>query len=208
MAKLKLEGSPSLAIPRNSEIDMAASNFTKCLAFVLESEGGYSNSKFDPGHETQEGVTQAVYTAWRAGEHLAPKPVRGIEMTEVEAIYENQYWSAVHADDLPRGLDYCVFDAAVNSGPIQAVEWLQRALSLNVDGHYGIITAHAVKAIADASAHKVAGEKDALELIDAYDMVRLGFMHRLRTWTVFGKGWYARVNLVTSRAKIMVGVAA
>ena len=42
--------------------------------------------------------------------------VKFISEDETKAIYKFQYWDRVQGDFLPRGLDYAVFDFAVNSG--------------------------------------------------------------------------------------------
>ena len=110
-------------------------NFAKALALVLQSEGGKVDLKADPGHRTNAGVTQAVFTAWLAKQGKPSRDVYLITAAEVSAIYRTQYADVVHFDDLPAGLDYAVFDAAVNSGPVEAARWLQDAIGVTKDGH-------------------------------------------------------------------------
>lgn len=167
------------------------SNFTKALALVLRHEGGYSNHPQDPGGATMRGVTQRVYDAYRRRTKKPTRPVRSIDDKELQDIYKKQYWDAVAADGLPSGLDYAMFDYAVNSGPTRATKDLQRVLGERVDGHVGQILLDAV------------AEHDMADTVDALCDRRLAFLKRLRTWKVFGRGWSHRVEDVRARAKKM-----
>lgn len=160
---------------------MAASSFGAALARVLRHEGGFSDHPADPGGPTQKGVTQRVYDAYRARKGQPARSVRLLEEAELVEIYRRQYWDAVRADDLPAGLDYAVFDAAVNSGPAQAGKWLQRAAGVSDDGQVGALTLAAV----------AAGDPARLAA-DVCDR-RLAMLRTLRTWPVFGRGWGRRV---------------
>ena len=165
--------------------------FSPALAAVLVHEGGFSNHPRDPGGATMKGVTQRVYDGFRKRHNVAPRSVALISTTEIAAIYRGQYWDAIKGDSLPPGVGYAVFDGAVNSGPAQAVKWLQRALRMNmVDGNLGDATLAAVNAHLDHD-----------RLIADMLALRLAFMKRLKTWDAFGKGWSARVRDVQKRAQ-------
>lgn len=166
-------------------------NFASSLAAVLVHEGGYVNDPQDPGGATNKGVTQRVYDDWRRSRGLAPRSVRSLEQAEVEAIYRKLYWDAVRGDDLPSGIDYCVFDFAVNSGPPRAVRYLQRAVGVADDGKIGPMTLAAVKA------------KPACETIAAVSAARLAFLGQLPTFSRFGRGWTARCGEVGLKAAEM-----
>jgi lysozyme family protein len=162
---------------------MTAQNYAPALTRVLVHEGGYSNHPKDPGGATMKGVTQRVYDAYRTRRGEPHRSVREIEKVELQAIYRKQYWDAVKADSLPSGIDYAVFDGAVNSGPSQAVKWLQRALgTVKVDGVVGEATLAAVEAYPDHD-----------RLIGLMLGRRLAFLEALHTWPTFGRGWSARV---------------
>lgn len=163
--------------------------FAAALSLVLASEGGFVNSRFDPGGATCKGVTQRVYDAYRRLRGLAPMSVRYISTADASAIYQRQYWAAVAGDELPAGVDYLIFDEAVNSGPVRAVKDLQAALGVKADGHLGAITMAALLAVNDRAG-----------LINRVCDIRLGFMRRLATWPVFGKGWSNRVAAVRANA--------
>lgn len=167
-------------------------NFDKSLALVLKSEGGYSNNPRDKGGVTMRGVTQAVYDDWRRRNGLEPRSVKNIEMVEIVAIYRSGYWNPIRADDLPSGVDYCLFDFAFNSGVLRAARYLQQAVGVQVDGMIGPQSVKAAKAA------------DARELIDRICDDRLAFLRRLSNFDAFGRGWTRRVSDVREAAKAMV----
>lgn len=103
---------------------MAAERYSDALSRVLVHEAGYVNDPRDPGGATMKGVTQRTYDGYRKRNGLALRPVRQITPTEVGEIYRRSYWAAIHGDTLPAGVDYVVFDGAVNSGPSQSIKWL------------------------------------------------------------------------------------
>lgn len=162
---------------------MAAANFDLCLSHVLKHEGGFSNHPRDPGGATMKGITQRVYDGYRARKGLPKQSVRNIDDAEVRDIYRRQYWDRVEGDELPSGVDYCVFDGAVNSGPVQAIKWLQRAVGSNsADGALGEITLYRVREHYD---HDI--------LVADMCGRRMAFLKSLTTWRDFGTGWSRRV---------------
>ncbi len=168
---------------------MTAGNFAKCLAYVLQEEGGYVNNPRDPGGATNKGVTQAVYDAYRVKHGKAKQPVIKIASDEVSEIYRAEYWNAVKGDSLPAGVDYATFDLAVNSGVGRAARFLQAAASVTQDGQIGPKTIAAIKypkAVTEALCDK-----------------RESFLRSLDTFPTFGRGWIARVDRVRSRARDM-----
>lgn len=179
---------------------MATGNFERCKDLTAVSEGGWSDHPSDPGGATMKGVTLRTYAAWRKL-HGHPEPTKAdlkvITDAEVSAIFKAQYWDAARCDLLPLGLDYAVFDFAINSGPARAVRELQAILGVTADGVVGTRT---LAAIAEAS--DTASEIDML--IDEYQTARLAFMRTLKTWKTFGKGWERRVEKVRRQAKAMV----
>lgn len=172
---------------------MVASSFGQALDLVLIHEGGYVNHPADPGGETNKGITKRVYDGWRARLGQPLRSVREITDGEVAAIYKAQYWNVARCDALPAGLDYAVFDFAVNSGPGRAAKFLQRIVGVTADGQIGEITLAAVR-VRDP-------KKVAAALCDA----RLAWLKTLRTWGAFGKGWGRRVADVRETAVSMAG---
>lgn len=161
-------------------------NFEKSLALVLEHEGGWSNHPSDKGGATMRGVTQAVYDAYRKVRGRGRQSVKFITDDELRAIYKFQYWDKVHGDFLPAGLDYAVFDFAVNSGVGRASKYLQAVLGVAQDGQIGARTLAAIHT--------------PIHTINALCDRRMGFLRNLVTFRTFGKGWKRRVQSVRAEA--------
>ncbi len=164
---------------------MTASGFARSLPPVLVYEGGKVDDPRDPGGRTNQGVIQRVYDAWRKAHGQPPGDVYNMTNAERDAIYRSQFWDAVQGDKLPDGVDFCVFDGAVNSGPIQSIKWLQRALGVAADGQLGTITLTAL-----------AANTNHVALVDAIVDRREAFLKQLKTFKTFGKGWLSRTSKV------------
>lgn len=169
---------------------MVAQNYETALAYVLRHEGGYVNHPKDPGGATNKGVTQRVYDAYRRLKGLKTQSVRHITTAEVRDIYRTQYWDAVRGDDLPAGVDYMLFDYAVNSGPGRAIKDLQRSVRETADGIIGARTLDRVR-----------GTNDLSGLIDKVLDRRQAFVRSLKTYSTFGRGWENRIKSVRLAAK-------
>ena len=163
------------------------SNIETALAHVLQSEGGYVNNPADPGGMTNLGCTKAVWEEF-VGHPVSEADMRELTPADVAPLYKRKYWDKVAGDDLPAGLDYCVFDAAINSGPGRAAKWLQEVAGVNADGSIGPATLKAIDAFSP------------LEIIAQYNDKRLQFLESLPTFATFGKGWSNRVSSVQSIA--------
>lgn len=161
-------------------------NFEEQTGWLLVHEGGYVNHPKDPGGATNRGVIQRTYDGYRKRMGQPTRSVKSITNDEVMAIYKSQYWDKVMGNDLPAGLDYAVYDFAVNSGPSRAVKFLQQLLGKNViqDGVMGNQT---LGVLSDF------GPEDMRELIEAYCAKRWNWMKTLSTFATFGKGWTRRV---------------
>lgn len=162
-------------------------NFDTCLSHILSSEGGYVNNPKDPGGMTNLGCTKATWEEY-VGHTVSEKDMRNLTPADVAPLYKRKYWDKVAGDDLPAGLDYCVFDAAINSGPGRAAKWLQEVAGVKADGSIGPATLAAVEAFSP------------LEIIAQYNDKRLQFLESLPTFATFGKGWSNRVSSVQSIA--------
>ena len=158
-------------------------NFRRALAQILAHEGGFVNHPQDPGGATNQGITLATYRSYYGPDktvaHLAAIPPG-----HVAHIYRDGFWQRCCCDVLPVGVDYVVFDQAVNSGPLQAIKWLQKAAGVAPDGQLGPVTLRAV------------ASDSPVILIQEMCRLRLSVLQRLRNgtlWRHFGRGWKRRV---------------
>lgn len=171
-------------------------NFESSLKHLLAHEGGWSDHPADPGGATMKGVTLQVFREFKRNPHITKEELRNISDEDLATIYKKRYWDAVRADELVSGVDYAVFDCAVNSGPGRAIKVLQACVGTTPDGGFGSVTMAAV----------VQFQGDvAKTLVKEYCEKRLDFLKSLKTFEVFGKGWERRVNEVEKTALEMLG---
>jgi lysozyme family protein len=170
-------------------------NFDKSLTLVLVHEGGWADNPRDPGGATMKGVTLAVFQRYY-GAKRSKADLRAITDEQLKHIYKTGYWDKCKCDDLPLGVDYGVFDAAVNSGPGRAARWLQAAVGAAVDGGIG---AHTLELVAAKAPSAIIND-----MLDR----RLRFLRGLGTWSTFGRGWSRRVEGVRRDALAMAGSSA
>jgi len=166
-------------------------NFARALAAVLRHEGGYSDHPQDKGGPTNKGITLATYRAHVKADGTA-EDLKRITDAQVASIYRSSYWDAIRGDDLPAGLDYAVFDFAVNSGPNRAAKFLHGIVNVDQDGVIGSQTLAAVRVT------------DTIPLIRGLCDDRLAWLRALDNWPTFGKGWERRVLDVRDDAVQMV----
>lgn len=165
-------------------------NFDKSLKFVLKHEGGFVNHPKDPGGATNKGVTLYTYRRY-VNRNAKVEDLKNIDDDTLAYIYKKYYWDAVKGDDIPSGIDYAMFDFAVNSGPRRAILFAQDILGVKSDGIFGPKTLAAI--------NSVNVEQFIKKLCDN----RLAWLKRLPHWNAFGRGWTRRVNEVRSEAQKM-----
>jgi lysozyme family protein len=166
-------------------------NFDLCLTLLLAHEGNYVDHPQDPGGRTNLGVTQRVWEEW-LGRPVSEKEMRALTPTMVKPLYKRKYWDAIRGNELVSGVDYAVFDVAVNSGAGRAIKFLQSCVGVDADGGFGPRTLDAVS------------KQDPERLIELYCAKRLEFLQALKTFETFGKGWSRRVAEVKAKALAMV----
>lgn len=167
-------------------------NFKRALPLVLRHEGGYVDHPRDPGGATNKGVTIGTFRAYVKPDGTKAD-LKAITDEQVATVYYRHYWAAVQAHQLPSGVDYAVFDFAVNSGPKRAAQYLQAVVGADQDGRVGPKTIEAAHAM------------DAAKIINDLCDRRMAFLRRLKTWPTFGKGWTRRVDDVRAHALKWVG---
>lgn len=164
-------------------------NFDKALKFVLESEGGYSDNKNDPGGETKYGISKRSHP---------DEDIKNLSLERAGEIYHERYWDAVKGDDLPSGVDYVTFDGAVNHGPQNAGIFLQRAVNrlklvLRVDGIIGPVTIQNV----------LGRDRQNLiaDILRERDIFYRKIVAQEPSQEVFLNGWLARLSKVAVNAR-------
>jgi lysozyme family protein len=162
-------------------------NFRGCLELLLKHEGGFVNHPQDPGGMTNLGVTKAVYEDW-LDRKVDESEMRALSADDVAPLYKSRYWDRAKCDDLPSGVDWVVFDWAVNSGVSRAAKALQRFVGVDSDGAIGPMTIQAVKMYQPA------------EIIEAMGKMRQDFYEGLSTFDTFGRGWTRRNEETTAKA--------
>jgi|TARA_Y100000114_G_scaffold43367_1_gene38847 lysozyme family protein len=166
-------------------------NFVKSLHHVLKSEGGFVDHPDDPGGVTNKGITARTYENFLGGP-VDVQMMRDIPDNHVEEIYKDMYWEVVRADDLPAGVDLCVFDFGVNAGPVRSAKMLQSCVDATEDGVIG------PKTLARVS------EQDTEELIKLFSIKREEYYKSLRHFETFGRGWLRRNEDVRDTAIDMI----
>lgn len=148
------------------------SRFDDFFDRLIGHEGGYTAGKNDPGGETKFGISKRSYP---------DLDIKNLTREDARAIYRKDYWERINAERLYDGVAFQLFDFAVNSGIETAVRYLQRALEVEDDGHWGPKS----QAAADT-----ASESGVIMRLCAE---RLEFMTRLSNWPHAGKGWVRRI---------------
>ena len=170
-------------------------NWDKAFAEVIKSEGGYVNDPHDHGGETNLGVTKKAWAEY-LGRAIADGEMRALTVATVQPFYKKMYWDKVHGDDLPAGLDYAVFDFAVNAGTGRAAKFLQQAVGVTADGAIGPGTMGAVAK---------ADPKHALDqFTSAKEHFYKGLVDKNPDQQKFFKGWMNRVSHVHGVAETLM----
>jgi lysozyme family protein len=175
------------------------SNWDKSFDMVIAHEGGFTNDERDPGNKlldgrkgsTMLGCTQANWEKY-IGHEVTQEDMKALKKEDVKPLYKRDYWDAVRGDDLPAGVDYAVFDFAINAGPAAARKMIQKALGVTADGSIGPATLKAIQ------------EADGKELLDKFSHSKEAFYKSLPTFQTYGKGWLKRVADVQTSASTML----
>jgi len=167
------------------------SNWNNSFNLMLKSEGGYVNNPADPGGITNLGVTKATWENW-IGRESDEAEMRNLTPEKVKPLYKKKFWDACKCDELPSGIDYLVFDFAVNAGVGRSAKVLQTAVGANPDGGIGPMTLTAVSNF------------DAADLVERFSQAKEDFYRNLPTFATFGRGWLNRVADVKLKAASML----
>jgi lysozyme family protein len=173
-------------------------NFEFSLVLVLKSEGGFTTDIHDNGNKlpdgragsTNLGVTQANWEAF-VGHPVTWDNMKALSAETVAPFYKRKYWDVAHCDELPQGLDYLVFDFAVNAGVGRSIKTLQTAIGVTADGSFGPLSLSAINNL------------EPKLLIERFTDAKEKFYKALNNPT-YEKGWLARVATVEKSALSMI----
>lgn len=144
---------------------MTAQNREVGIKKTLTYEGGYCWDAHDPGGATNFGIT--IHDArmyWKPD--ATPADVKAMPKSVAIEIYRQKYWAKMGCDERPSGPDILEFDTGVNSGVGRVFQWRKIFDPQNLS---------------------------PVAYVHAFAAKRLSFLHALRTWQFFGKGWGRRV---------------
>lgn len=165
--------------------------FDEAFEKLIGHEGGFTKDRRDKGNWTGGRVGKGKLKGTKYGISAAAYPALDIEnltLEDAKEIYRTDYWDKVKCDDLPVGLDFLVFDIAVNHGVLDAALFLQEGIGAHVDGIIGPRTL------------RRANSRDVEESIKAVSTVRACDYASLKTVGIYGKGWYRRLVETTVQA--------
>jgi lysozyme family protein len=167
------------------------SGFNEGMAYVFGEEGGLADHPDDRGGRTLYGITTLTWEDWRDTLGKPGSPVDACTREDARSIYHAGYWLACKCDGLPWPVSLCVFDAAVQHGPQQAIKLLQRAVGARDDGAIGPATLAAV------------AKADVARLVRALVRTRLlnyrAILIKRPDQRVFGPGWIGRAMNLWAR---------
>ncbi len=163
--------------------------YARCEPLILRSEGGFVNNRLDRGGPTNRGVTLDSLSAF-LGRPATVDELQAMDDATTAAIFRLDYWAKIMGDGLPAGVDYIVFDEAVNQGPGRAARQLQSSAGCVQDGVIGRVTlAHVTAMDPVALVQAIRREREAAYRAAPPDQ-----------WAEFGAGWINRLDFVEPQA--------
>ena len=173
---------------------MATGNFKPSLKIVLENESGFVDNA-DHQKCSNLGITKQEYED-HMNKVITKDKVKAFTENDVASVYK-MYWELMKCNDLPKGMDLCVFDFAVYREPKIAQRELQYVLGAKRDTWSGPITIGLLE--------NMVAEKGISATIDTYQDHRKAWIDKLTSATESEKNTFkARVDTITAAAKGMV----
>lgn len=145
--------------------------FDTAIERILSHEGGYVNDPRDPGGETQWGISKRSYPT---------TDIKALTREQAKALYRRDFWLPVASYATDGALQFQMLDAAVNHGMGNAVRFLQRAIGVADDGHFGPVSRAAMARMDTKDVHLL------------FMAERFEFWARLARFDAFGRGWVLR----------------
>lgn len=162
---------------------MTARVWNTAFDLLMLNEGGYVNDPKDSGGETKYGISKKAYPN---------VDIPNLTIEQAKEIYKKDYWDRCKCDYLPDCLSVAVFDFAVNSGIKTAIKKLQIVLGVSVDGIIGNQTIGACNRLSPK------------KILKDYMNLRLDYLMSLKQWSIYGKGWVARVSRTEKKCEELI----
>jgi len=157
-------------------------NFEHAFVKLIGHEGGLSLDPKDRGNWTTGIIGKGELKGTKYGISAMSYPhlnIQALTLEQAEDIYREDFWG--QSDLIPAAVRFDFFDAAVNSGYVQSVKWLQRAAGASDDGVMGPKTLLAVR------------KSNPQQLAKRFNGHRLSAMTNMKAWDSQGRGWARRI---------------
>jgi len=129
-------------------------NEEQVLTWLFKAEGGFIESPSEPGGASNFGIAMVTLSDWRGLKKLEKPSIldlKHMSRDEATEIYRYKYLNPIRFDELPSGVDYCVFDAAVQHGCSGSIRLLQESLGFKDEEDYPDWTGHVITGDLDPS---------------------------------------------------------
>ena len=159
--------------------------FDLCFDRVVGHEGGLSLDSNDRGNWTSGKVGVGSLNGTKYGISAMAYPsydIRNLTLQDAKDIYRRDYWNKCRCDDLPKAIDYLVFDAAVNHGNSRSAKFLQTAVGVSADGLIG-----------EKTVAKVSAQNSLENTASQFCVTRGLYYTEIGTFQRYKLGWFRRL---------------
>lgn len=149
---------------------------------LIDHEGGFTDKPEDDGNWTGGRQGRGELRGTKYGISAAAYPsldIRNLSLEAAKLIYLSDYWARVPG--LSPAMRFQFFDAGVNHGIGNAIRFLQRAIGVAPDGHWGPVSGARL------------AQMEPVDVLIRFLAERLQFMTDLRRFDEFGRGWSRRI---------------
>jgi lysozyme family protein len=149
--------------------------------YTLANEGGLSLDPQDPGNWTGGVCGSGNLNGTNYGISAASFPtldIKNLTINQAKSIYFTKYWAQNNLDSVTdMGLQYLIFDACVNSGNVEGVKFIQRAVNVYDDGLLGSVTQAAITSYLT--------NMTPIYVYYKYQTEHLQFLSELNVWNLY-----------------------
>ena len=115
-----------VSAPKDKKVEDAKDDcgrFEVCVGRVLDHEGGAVDDNEDPGGSTNYGISQFIFPKMREDDITKAENVFDITREEAKEAYWKYFWLPVKCSNYHAGVDYFLFDSAIQHGGGMARKW-------------------------------------------------------------------------------------